>query len=316
MARINIARWQQRIDHYLFHPVTDDRGEVHKVPSIACHCLVTGSILGLSMAFYALTYVLITFKADEWNVCRGARMDSEKAAASTISASLAKLGIPAKDGVGMAPESVRPEQKNRLREQLKELEKSLQTACRVGIFYYTNRSATLTIGTAAGIVALGSLALISKQGWEKSSNVLINIGITSGLVLSSSWTFGQLYGHSQNLETFSTKYVVAYSLLNTVATSLANATAPALPAQATSAPGVALDLNTQAGMAALSQSLDEQLAILHRPTFQIDDSFARNSSQKLNQLLNAQPIAPVEPGATQTPSAAGGGAGLRPGPDR
>jgi len=53
-------------------------------------------------------------------------------------------------------------------------------------------------------------------------------------------------------------------------------------------------------MAALTRSIDDQLAILNRPTFQIDDSFARSSSQKLNQLLNAQPISPAEPAPSKT----------------
>jgi hypothetical protein len=243
---------------------------------------------------------VITEKASEWNVCLGARTSNGNVVASTIPGSLQKLGVSANGKAVTTSEPVRLEQKRRLEEQLKELERGMRTACRVGIFYYTNRNATLTIGTAAGIVALGSLALISRQGWEKSSNVLINIGITSGLVLSSAWTFGQLYGQSQNLESFSTKYVVAYALLNSVATSLANATAPATATNSAASPGTALDLNTEAGMAALTQSIDDPLAILNRPTFQIDDSFARSSSQKLNQLLNAQPVSPAEPASSKT----------------
>lgn len=42
-------------------------------------------------------------------------------------------------------------------------------------------------------------------------------------------------------------------------------------------------------MAALTRSIDDQLAILNRPTFQIDDRFARSSSQKF--LPEAEPAA-------------------------
>jgi hypothetical protein len=39
------------------------------------------------------------------------------------------------------------------------------------------------VATAAATLALSSLALISKEGWKNTSNVIIDVGLASGLIL-------------------------------------------------------------------------------------------------------------------------------------
>ena len=59
---------------------------------------------------------------------------------------------------------IEPGQTMRLKEQIRQLDQGRRLACTVGVFYFSHRYAALSLSTAAGILALSSLALISKQG--------------------------------------------------------------------------------------------------------------------------------------------------------
>ena len=85
-------------------------------------------------------------------------------------------------------------QKIRLKTQLIQFQQAQQISCQIGVFFFANRNAALTVCTAAGILSIASLAFVSKNGWEDTNNAFINIGLTSGLVLFTTWTFSQLYG--------------------------------------------------------------------------------------------------------------------------
>jgi hypothetical protein len=148
-------------------------------------------------------------------------------------------------------------------------------------------------------MALSSLAFLSKKGWEGTNNAVINIGVTSGLVLFSAWTFGLLYGQSVNYENQRTKFVLATNLLNSASSAIANRNVKNLVSSmepATQAVGQDTELNSSDSMRVLIDSIDKRLAVINDLKFEGDSSFAESSATSLGQLLNqSRPPQPVSP---------------------
>lgn len=143
------------------------------------------------------------------------------------------------------------------------------------------------MATASAIFALGSLAFVSKRGWDASNNLVINIGVTSGLILFTSWTFGQLYGQEVNFTGYRDKYILATSLLNEVASAVANQSL--LIAGGNDPSTEILDLSNAKDMALLIQKLDSQLNVLNTPEFGGDSSFVQGAVKTVTPFLNGKP---------------------------
>lgn len=201
------------------------------------------------------------------------------------------------DKLSEAPPPAKPatpvsrEQIERLEMQLIQFQHAQQTACRIGIFFFAHRNAALTIATAAAIMTLGSLALISKEGWEKTNNTIINIGVASGLVLFTTITYSQLYGQGSNFERQKAKAILATNVLNGVASAVANRV-DAYVVQDNDAAGVSkprpINLTKGEDMAVLINALDRQLGVLVNLDFSGDSSFAEQAAQRIGiQVIKA-----------------------------
>jgi hypothetical protein len=174
-------------------------------------------------------------------------------------------------------------QKERLKEQVYQLQLARIRSCYISMFFLAHRNATLTLGTATGIVALASLAFLSKEGWKGSNNAIINIGVTSGLVLFGAWTYGQLYGQEVNFTAHNDNYIIATRLLNKVASAVA--TRNIVFAEDGASEASRLSLGNSADMAVLLQRLDRELVQLEAPEFGGDSSFVRGAAERVNSFI-------------------------------
>jgi hypothetical protein len=291
-------------------------------PSFLGHLLLSVSIIVFAIIFYKIVLNNVFSKADEWKVCSQIpRLQSGVKARSGLEDSPLNLEQIKQNIVNLgeinSPDPTLLSQKVRFVAQVEQLNQVQRSACTIGIFYFANRTATSTIATAAGIATLASLAFVSKRGWEQSNNTIINIGVTSGFILFSTWTFSQLYGQGSNFESQRTKQNLAINLLNWVASASANRSAEVLIPNANNNSKEVVNLNTSAGMKKFIQALDTELQTLHKLDFGLDETFAKNAALRISPFFplnpNQAPAAPaLSPGAA--PALSPGAAPATPSP--
>lgn len=289
-------------------------------PTLWGHAAISALILGSAAALYGLSYFSIQRLAGQWDVCPQTEQPSAATPLKTtatasatplhpntrfhprllefqqsplpdmslVFSSIDKLSETRPPDKASTP--VSRDQIERLEMQLIQFQRAQQTACRIGVFFFAHRNATLTIATAAAVMALGSLALISKEGWEKTNNVIINLGLTSGLILFTTITYSQLYGQGSNFESQKAKVILATNALNSVASAVANRT-DAHIVKDNDGTGIsksrAINLTKGEDMAVLINTLDRQLEVLVNLDFSGDPSFAEQSAQRLGDLFKA-----------------------------
>ena len=287
-------------------------------PTLWGHAAISAVILTSAATLYGLSYFSIQRLARQWDVCPqtgtpisiAALKTAATAGATPLQAdsgshprlvefqqsplpdmnrvfrSIDKLGETRAPDKASTP--VSRDQIERLEMQLIQFQRAQQTACRIGVFFFAHRNATLTIATAAAIMALGSLALISKEGWEKTNNTIINISLTSGLILFTTITYSQLYGQGSNFESQKAKVILATNALNSVASAVANR-ADASIVKDNDGTGISrsrpINLTKGEDMAILINTLDRQLEVLVNLDFSGDASFAEQSAQRLGDLF-------------------------------
>lgn len=283
-------------------------------PTLWGHAAISALILGSAAALYGLSYFSIQRLASQWDVCPQAETSPPVDQATPPSAARTTVVQPNQrsdalltefqqkslpdmdqvfasiDKLSKAPPPTKPatpvsrDQIERLEMQLIQFQHARQTSCRIGIFFFAHRNAALTIATAAAIMTLGALALISKEGWEKTNNAIINIGVTSGLVLFATITYSQLYGQGSNFERQKAKAILATNALNSVASAVANRIDTYIVKENDEA-GVSkarpINLTKGEDMAILINALDRQLEVLVNLDFSGDASFAEQSAQRI-----------------------------------
>lgn len=275
-------------------------------PSFLGHVLISGSIIGLAILAYVVPLALVFSKAKEWKVC--SRIPQQKLEKSGIESPTkgddSSLNLEQVEqninNLGTADLKNGPlrSQKDRLITQVQQLNQAQQTACTIGIYFFANRTATSTVATATGIAALASLAFVSKKGWEQSNNAIINLGVTSGLILFSTLTFSQLYGQGSNFENQRTKQNLSIDLLNWVASASANGSAQVIiPDAKTNPKEVDVNLNTSTGLQQFIRALDRELQTLHKLDFGLDDSFAKTALGQISPRMT-----PTQKPALATPT--------------
>lgn len=279
------TRWAKKLIY-----VKDD----HINPSFLGHALLAIAIAGLAAVSYNIIVRDIRQKAVDWRICAQIQNQTIKPNAPPDSPSPLDLNK-VQDNIKQLRENSTNSptlfQITRLSTQLRQLEFAQKTACTLGIYFFSHRSATYAVATAAGIATLASLAFVSKKGWDRSNNAIINIGMTSGLVLFSALTFSQLYGQGSNYESQRIKYALAVDLINKVASATANLSAEAPTTNSTTVstnqPKTDLKLNTSEGLKEFINALDQDLKILHKLDFGMDATFAQNAALRIAPFLNS-----------------------------
>lgn len=274
-------------------------------PSFWGHVTISGVIVLGATTLYGVTLLFTANLSSKWHICLAegeSKIQAPATKASTTNPPSADGLVPAQiHGNSQRPDlsklsaqidqlkgNILPSQKERLINQLHQLQQAQTTACEIGVYFYANRNAVLTVSTLAAIIATSALAVISKDGWENSNNLFINIGITSGLILFTAWTFGQLYSQETNYNSQREKFILATTVLNTTASAIANQNMinPDLPSDgaASQTKGI-LPLSDAANMATLIRYVDKQLEFINAINFTGDSSFAEQTIKSVNTFL-------------------------------
>ena len=269
-------------------------GSVPARPSVLGHGALCLAQLSLGLVLLSAVFGAVRSHADDFKMCT---VDSGQTAAFTQGLTRSIAQLPTQGGNDPVSEG----QKQRLQFQMKEMHRGQMLACRVGSFFFAGRIATLSLSTAAGILSLASLAMISKQGWEKTHPVLINIGITTGLVLYSSWTFSQLFGQTANYELYRRKYALAYDTRNSVASAVANGQ---MTLNGDQAKGLVLSLRSRSGMAELILFIDGRMRQVTNPEISGESGFVEAAADRFGRLggYGAPPAAPAALPMLPTPT--------------
>jgi hypothetical protein len=301
-AMLNAPNWKVR----LISPRSPAGGPA--VPSLAGHILTSAVIIALGGVLYLSVQSFNENLSRRWHICPiEQELDSRSSARQNGSANQPNPGasaLPAAHAISQKPDlvavyfyinqfdqkTILPGQAGRLISQLKQLEQAQAVACEIGVFFFSHRNAALTVTTAAGILALLSLALVSKNGWEKTSNFYINIGVTSAVVLFAASTFSQLYGQKANYENQRSQYLLATNLLNSVASAVVNRAAVGLtPVADANAPAAKAltPLSSPENVALLIRYLDQNLETINAINFTGDASFAEQSVNRINTIIKS-----------------------------
>lgn len=275
-------------------------------PSSLGHALITTFLICGAILTYKEVFCNVLRKADEWRVCRTIPVQKHGTQAiqpefldlQQVKRNILYLGKDPNDSPLLS-------QRVRLITQVNQLDLAQQSACTIGIYFFAHKLATDTIATAAGIVTLASLAFVSKRGWDQSNNAVINIGITSGLMLFSTFTFSQLYSQGGNYESQRIKQNLALNLLNRVASASSNRSVDNVDTKTGSK--TQLNLNKAADIRTFIESLDVDLQTLHKLDFGIDATFAQKAVLRItplfspDQILKTPALPPAQPPAQPTP---------------
>lgn len=338
--RLLIVKPRDCIIKPLYHRLFKADANHAMQPTVFGHIALSLGLITTAAIFYRVSVQFIDVRADEWKVCP--QTSSSKAEQQPFKwpfdpskpEEKPKLGTDINtmdppgqqlqqpelkplfvmiNGLGDSKNVILATQKYRLKSQAIQFRQAQQTACSIGVFFFANRNAALSVATAAGILSIASLAFVSKNGWDGTNNAFINIGLTSGLILFTSWTFSQLYGQGVNYDKQKDMVILATDMLNRIASAVANANALAMinanPAPNTNsgttinikdANGVitqrVINLTNPKEMAAFINILDDQLRILSNLDFSGDSSFAEQSAKRVGSLMEnkVQQLAPVQ----------------------
>lgn len=137
-----------------------------KQPTFLGHILLSGALIGGALVINLLMFAFAIRQESNWlNYNQFSKsIEDVEAAAESLDAT--------------------PAEKARMVEQFMLIQARIRTHAKVmGLFFSLNFVSLGTIGVAAGMTAI-SLVFISKSGWEKMNNAVINVFITAtGLVI-------------------------------------------------------------------------------------------------------------------------------------
>jgi len=279
-------------------------------PTFLAHLLITIGIVSAALLLYYRARSYIAELSFKWQICPPMSRESESQTVDSPSSAPRSDSSITPEGfwpdlsqtlgsIDKLEGTIQASQKGRLKAQLIQIRAAQSSACAIGVYFFANRTAGQSVSTASAIVAISSLAFLSKKGWEGTNNAVINIGVTSGLVLFSTWTFGQLYGQSVNYENQRTKFVLTTNLLNSISSAVANRNISRFDVSEAVAGQDAEPssrLNNSDNMAILIESVDKQLAVINDLKFEGDSSFAESSAKTIGDILNqSRPSKPVQP---------------------
>jgi hypothetical protein len=264
------------------------------------HAVIAGSVVLLGSIYYAATLGSVYVLKDSWRICQS----SSGVSPSSVSPSSISLGqgligsavaAAATSQATEEPQKRLVRQRARLDKQKELLAKGAEDSCSIAIFYFANRIAVLSLSSAAGIVFVVCLAITSKDGWGKTNNAIINTGAVAGLVLFTMTIYSQLYGQGTNYESYRLKYVIASDTRNMIESAIANgsilffadATGSA-GASATTNPPTEVNLDSSDGMTKLIRYVDDKLALVNRPEFNVDSSFVDATSAQVGTFLKTK----------------------------
>lgn len=184
------------------------------------------TILILWWAFFQLFHSTILARYQKLQICEN---NLSPANATQISLSQQQDQI---NGMIDALRTTTPSQKVRLRQQIAEVIRILDSDCQTHLFFISERMALGLIGTAAAIVLTVTFGHTASKGLQQANRLTLNLGGTALIVLTTIASISTFLNISNNSPRTGALYLKARTLLNTFATELVNAsTTIATPAE-------------------------------------------------------------------------------------
>jgi hypothetical protein len=164
-------------------------------PTIAGHIALSFSLIALAFFWWLVIFTFGSLWEKEWGYI------PEKATVEKLEFA---------DAIRLA----KPNEKNRLLEQLKQIEILSEKHAKIMIFFYKQYYISLSMMVSCTAIAVLSLFFISKSGWEKANNAIINVFIVASGVLIFYGNISLAFQQKDNLEASQAIYLNYLALRN------------------------------------------------------------------------------------------------------
>jgi len=162
-----------------------------------------------------------------------------------------------------------PAERDRIQVQLSQIERRATAYARITIFFYTRLFAAIALASATGIVSALCLFYISKVGWDRANNYIINIFVVSSAITVFVGAFPVIFQQEANVQKNARLYMSYLDLENQILTALATQK---------NERGEALDLGS------ILVSSDQKMAELNIESIGFDAEAIPRNSAILKQL--------------------------------
>lgn len=245
------------------------------------HGAASLSILIVWWALFHLVHGIAMGRLQEWQICEN---NLSPANATQISLSQQQDQINGMiDVLGTAATS---SQKMRLRQQIAEIIRIVDSVCQRRLYFASQRIALGTIGTGAAIVLTLTFGLSASKGIQQTNRLTINLAGTALVALTIAVSVSTFFSDSSNLPNTINLYLNARIVLNTFATDLVNPKS-----------FLATPVELEAWMKGKDQAI-QSLLVIH---LTVNDSMM---DQTLTKYLPNTGIAPLPAAPTPQPAAA------------
>jgi hypothetical protein len=165
-------------------------GKNVKILTFYGHILLTGGLLAVVLLSHLAMYTITEFWQNDWLSCKIENNSSFFKNPTTL-------------------------EQSRLNQQFEQIQDLTSKNCKIMAFFYKQYFICLSIGGVAALVTFLCVFFLSKEGWEKSNNALINLTITAFGVTTLYLNITQVFQQEKNLKTSQDLYS-NYSALKTV----------------------------------------------------------------------------------------------------
>lgn len=192
-----------------------NNGENVNVLTLCGHILLTSTLITIVIGGHFITYSLMRSWQDDWLTC-----DIEKVP-FFIEAKIDKKPKSRQqpEPIQVISSSLTPE-KRRLNQQLQSIQELTTKNCNIMAFFYKEYFISLSISNISAILTIVCIFFLSKEGWEKSNNALINLSVTAFVVTTFYIHLTQVFQQDQNLRNSQDLYANYSALLNDFTSSL------------------------------------------------------------------------------------------------
>jgi hypothetical protein len=153
----------------------------------------------------------------EWQIC-----ENNLSPANATQISLSQQQDQINGMIDVLGTTATSSQKLRLRQQIAEIIRIVDSVCQRRLYFASQRIALGTIGTGAAIVVTLAFGLSASKGIQQTNRLTINLAGTALVALTIAVSLSTLFSDSSNLPNTIILYLNARIVLNTFATDLVN----------------------------------------------------------------------------------------------
>lgn len=163
--------------------------------------------------------------------------------------------------------------------------------CEITTYFLNRQLSTFSMATLMALLALGSLILISKKGWDKTNNTWINICISSGLVTVLAFNYSTLFGYigaRPNSDLFMTGYIRAADLSTRLRSAANTLSFERLNDEQTPPKRELLDLNKTASVITLIHALNQDIQEINVVNASFDASLMKKTGERFTNFADTE----------------------------